>query len=257
MTKKKYIACLAISGIITLLLLLKLLPFFPSSQYVWLDLMAIFGGGIFCSTIVSWVVESQNANRDNEKQIQQRKYILASAKGRLQRLYERELSSFSMYFDKYIQNNNANWLREEIQITKIANMLIAVIHQIETNEQEELEAHVITPETIRRNSQKHLYLVEQNQMQYKSLLQNLEELETHFTTYLLSGILDEQQIDALKTLALDVHDIIAFAPDEGLGDGTILEFKKMLFEKTSEIIAVLDIPADSMISAHYKDVFRE
>ena len=256
MTKRKYIVCLAISGLITLLLLLKLCPCFPDKQYVWLDLMAILGGGVFCSTIVSWIVEAQNANRDKEKQIQQRKYILAATKIRLQRLYERELSSFSVYFDKYIKSSNANWLREDLPITKIAEMLIEVIGQIEVNEKEELEAHLITLETIHRNTQKHLFLVEQNQMQYRSLLQNLEKLETHFTTYLLSGILNERQIDALKTFALDVHDIIAFAPDEGIGDGTIIEFNKMLFKKTAEVITVLDIPVESLISAHYKDIFR-
>jgi len=231
MTKKKYIVYLIVSGILTLLLLLKLCPCFPSTLHVVLDLIAMLGGGVYCSTLVSWFVEAHNTKRDEEKQKMQREYILAATKSRLLRLYERELSGFTTYFDKHIKHNDAKWIREDLQITDIAEKLIWLINQIEADEKKELEAHLITLESMQRNTQKHLFLVEQNQMQYKSLLQNLEELGTQFTTYLLSDIFNEQQIDTLKDLALDVHDIITFAPEEGIGDGTILVSKKCYLRK--------------------------
>jgi hypothetical protein len=74
---------------------------------------------------------------------------------------------------------------------------------------------------------------------------------------LISGIFTEPQIDALKLLAMEIHDILTFAPEEDIDDGTILEFKKILFEKTSEILPILNIGAEEKVRVHYRDALKE
>ena len=238
-------------------LLLKLCPWIPDTLHIAWDLCAIFGGGIFCSTLVSWFVEAQNAKRNKEEQARQREYILAATRNSFIRMYERELVEISNYHIKYISCKKQPWSIEHLEPCTIANKLIRMLAEIETAEMKVSSEHVITTDTIRRSKQRYLFLVKQNQLYYQMLHQNLLELATHFTTHLISGIFTEQQIESLKVLTMEIHDILAFAPEDGIGDGTILEFKKMLFEKTSEILPILNITAEEKVRVHYRDVFKE
>ena len=257
MTKKQYAGCLAISGLTTLLLLLKLCPWIPDTLHIAWDLCAIFGGGVFCSTIVSWFVETQNAKQSKKEQARHREYILAATKSSFLRLYERELVEISNYHVKHISSKEQPWSIEYLEPSTIANKLIRMLDEIETAEMKVLSEHIITVDTIRRSEQRYLFLIKRNQLYYQILHQNLLELATHFTTHLILGIFTEQQIEALKVLTMEIHDILAFAPEDDIGDGTILAFKKMLFEKTSEILPILNITAGEKVRVHYRDVFKE
>ena len=198
MTKKRYVVYLVVSGIFTLALLVKLCPLFPSNLYVVLDLIAMLGGGVFCSTLVSWFVEAQNKKREIQSQEKQREYILASVKSSFLRLYERELHEFSGYYNKYIAKNSANWVREELQITAIAQKLTWLINKFEEEKNNESSSEVITIslDYLKHRDDQNRALVSRNQLYYKSLHKHLLELSSHYSTYLISGIFSEQQIDA-------------------------------------------------------------
>ena len=257
MKKRNYILLLVFSGIPTFLLLLKMCPCIPETWNIIWDLCAIFGGGVFCSTLVSMFVEGQNAKRDQREQEHQREYILAAARNSFLRIYERELVEISNYHIKYISSKEIPWSIEHLTPGEMSNKLIKMLDEIENAEAKLLGEHVITVETIRRSEQKYLFLVKKNHLYYQALHQNLLELSTHYTTYLISGIFTEPQIDALKMLAMEIHDILTFAPEDDIGDGTILEFRKMLFERTSEILPILNICAEEKVRVHYRDVFTE
>jgi hypothetical protein len=77
-------------------------------------------------------------------------------------------------------------------------------------------------------------------------------LSANFALFLSSGIFTEKDIDNLKSLTSDVEDVIMFSSDLELDDGTVLVIKKVLFEKTVEIMAALNIPAGTNFSCQYK-----
>lgn len=258
MTKRIYISYLAISGAFTLALLLKLCAFILDSLHVILDFIAMLGGGVFCSTLVSWFIEVQNSKKEDRKQEEQRNYILSSARNTFLRLYERELFLLSSY-TMYASNISADFVRKPLTVKDISSKLTWLLAKIESDMDRESgsDGIIISTDTIRQHKLQNTYLVSQNEPYYKSLNQHLSDLSTQYTSYYISGIFSEAQINSLKSLSFDIHDILAFSQDSDIGDGSILEFKKMLFENTDEILPVLGIPGDTQVNARYRNVFNE
>ena len=255
MTKKKYILYLIASGIVTLFLLLKLCPCFPTALHVILDLIAMLGGGVFCSTLVSWFVEAQNEKRNNADQQKQREYILATVKSRFKHLYERELIELCTCYSKYQTSGNHPWVNIDLAISSFPSKLIWLLDEFVDSERKYYESHHISIEIIRQREKMFSHLFSNNLIYYKSLYQNLLELSTQFTTFLIAGVFTEDQINILKELTLDLQDIINFSSTDHIDAETCLTFKKMLFEKTTQNLSALGIPLDTAAHAHYRNVF--
>ena len=253
MTRWKYLCWVIIGAALTLVLLFKHCSFVPSSWHIALDISAMFGSGIFCSTLVSWFIDAQNKKRDNESQKRQREYILATVKNGFKRLYAQEFSQFSNYHTKYISSGKSSWIKADLPINEIGKKLVWLIGEIERDETyKDKEFIIITAESIKRSEDSHSNLIQRNRLYYEVLHQNLLELSAHFTTYLLSGILTEGQIEGLKELTSDLYNVLIFSPDDSENDDTILAFKKLFFEKTDELITLLEIPKETRILVHYK-----
>ena len=92
-----------------------------------------------------------------------------------------------------------------------------------------------------------------NRIYYNQLYQNLNDIAVNYNWFYVSNILSEEQIELLKELTWDVHDVLMIEPDIGIGDGSVLEFKKIFFEKTNTFLSVLDITENHKIHIHYKD----
>ena len=255
MANRKYITCLVLSGLATLLLLLKLSSWFPANQYVWLDLAAIFGGGVFCSTIVSWMVEAQNEKRNKASQQKQREYILATVRSRYKHLYERELIELCTCYSKYQAAEEYPWINEDVAISSFSPKIIWLIDKFVDSERKYYDSHYLTIEIIRQREKMFSHLFSRNLIYYKSLHQNLLELSTQFTTYLIAGVFTEEQIDTLKELTFDLQDIINFSSTDNIDSETCLTFKRILFEKTEKYLSALSIPFDTTAHAHYRNVF--
>lgn len=255
MTRKKYIVYLILSGLPTLILLLKLCPCVHNNLYVVLDLAAMLGGGVFCSTLVSWFVEAQNAKRDQEIQRKQREYILATVKSRFVRLYERELLELCTCYSKYQTTGNQVWINENAPISSFSSKLIRLLDEFVDSERRYHESHHFTIEIIRQREKMFTHLFSNNLIYYKTLYQNMLELSTQFTTFLIAGVFTEEQIECLKELTFDLQDIINFSSTDDIDAETCLTFKKVLFEKTEQNLSALGIPVDTCIHAHYRNVF--
>lgn len=254
MTTCKYATTLIFSGLVTLSLLFKGCECVPKDFHVVLDFLAMLGGGIFCSTLVSWLIDIQNQKRDKETRQKQREYILASVKHQFLRLYEREFFEVSAYYTEHIVHNDVKWIRENLSIINIGSMLTRMIDEIECTEKTNDGCIVISLETIRHSEQKEQHLVKRNRIYYDALHQNLLELSKHYNTYLISGIFTETQIDALRDLTFEIGDILTFSVEDFIDDGTILSLKKLFFEKTGSLVTSLDIPKETLVSVHYKKI---
>lgn len=95
MKREKYIRIIVISLIMTLTLLLKMCECITVPWTILCDFIAMIGGGILCSTIVSWIIDEQNKNKEKRAREEQRKYIFSSVKNSFIRLFERELFQLS------------------------------------------------------------------------------------------------------------------------------------------------------------------
>lgn len=220
------------------------------------DFIVMIGSGIFCSTVVSWIIDLQNKKKQEYEREEQHKFILASVRNSYIRVFERELKEMALYYSKYLLKQKADWLKEDIPIVEIKEKVLCLLEKFEQAEAEGRESHTITVETINQSDVKRKMLAINNRFYYTQLHQNIEELSVHYNWFLISGILTEEKIELLKELAWNVEDILRFEPEFGLDDGSIIEFKKIFFEKTSEFIVALDISKNDKIHVHYNNVFR-
>ena len=257
MEKEKYGKMCAISFALMSMVFIK--PCIQNCS-VWLtalcDFVVMIGSGIFCSTVVSWIIDLQNKKKQEHEREEQRKYILASVRNSYIRVFERELKEVASYYSKYILEQKTDWIKGDLSILEIKEKVLCLLENIAKAEVEERESHTITVETINRNDIKRKMLSINNHFYYTQLHKNVEELSAYYDWFLISNILTEEKIELLKEIAWDVEDILRFEPEIGLDDGSIIEFKKMFFEKTSEFMVALDISENDKIHVHYNNIFK-
>lgn len=255
MTKWRYLLLIGVGAAFTFILPLKLCAVVSDGWGVALDIAAMLGSGIVCSASVSWFIDAQNEKRDKDTQERQREYILASVKNMFEDLYAKELTQFSDYYNKYISLRKVERTIVRLTVSEMGKKLAWLIDKIEYDEKDETEeCTVITTETIRRSEERRLCLIKRNLGYYKLLHQKLLELSTHFSAYLISKVLTEEQIEGLKELTSDIHSVLLLSPDDSENDDTILTFKELLFKKTEEVVALLSITDEAKVRVHYRDV---
>ena len=244
----------AIGGLLSALLFVEIFTI-PEWLSVTVSFFSMLGGGVLCSALVSFLIEKQNSERDRKQKEEQRTYCLSAVKSGFERLCERELAQLSIYYTKYVIGNNEKWKREEISFEKVTDTICALLAGIENYEKKKAKEErelVITLETLEVDKSKKSMLALANKPCYDFLLNALERLSNDFPLYLSSGILSKQDVDTLNSLIVDLRDILIFSSEDTYDEGTIMVFKKDLFEKSKEIAVVLNIPANCVISCHHK-----
>ena len=86
------------------------------------------------------------------------------------------------------------------------------------------------------------------------LHQALTEMSIFYNNYYIEGLLSEQQIEVLKALERDVHDILRFGSDDHCDVDVVLTFKKLLFEKMDRYFSVLQQSQDELVSTYFCDI---
>ena len=247
-----------IGGIMTATLLFKTINGTPYWCSVIIDLVAMLGSGVVCSALVSLLIEIQNNSRANNVLRDQRDFILKSAKNKLIRLYEMELKNLSLYYTSNILNQKKNWKKEELTISEIGARLVFLTDKINTAEAENISADMLTIDADydRREKNRYRLLVEENLAYYELLHQALLDLSNNSHTYLLAGIFTEDRIENIDFLASQVHNVISFSSENGLEELLVLDFKRMFFEDTKDILEFLEISDNIKSGCHYKDFYN-
>ena len=254
-----YIVVLISSFLLTAAMFVKACDCTTNLGALLCDFIAMIGGGVFCSTLVSWLIEKQNRAKEARNRDEQRKFVFASARNSFIRLFERELVEISTYYAEYLSKSEVKWKKEEITLPQIGEKLVWLLNQIEAAENAEKEAEVliISVESMKQDEEKKRHLVTSNKVYYKSLHQILTELSTFYNTYFIAGLITGWQVELLRDLTWEINDILVFEPDIGIDDGTILVFKRMLFEKVKEYILALDISPNEEVHVHYRNAFHK
>ena len=258
MKKSVYMWMFIIGGLLSASILFDLLEI-PEWLSTIISLLAMLGGGVFCSALVSCLIEKQNETRENKRKEAQREYVLGAVKHNFMRLCEREQAELSSYYSKYVLGNATQYRRELIPVEIIArnvyNLLSAIAKKEEKQRKEDKEI-VITKESMEMDRIKRYHIATANIPYYEFLLKLLTVLSADFSLLLSTEIFSEKDIEDLKDFISDIESVIMFSSDIDLEDGTILEIKKALFETTDDLLVVLNIPKGTMFSCKYKPVER-
>ena len=82
---RNHIFLIIVSLFITSVMFLKVCECITPFGTVLCDFIAMIGGGILCSIIVSWIIEVRNKGKEKRDKEEQRKYILTSARNRFEK----------------------------------------------------------------------------------------------------------------------------------------------------------------------------
>ena len=257
MRRWKYGVILTISFLATATVFAKACDCTTDFWRIVFDFLAMIGSGVFCSTIVSCFIEAQNKSKEKRDRTEQRRFVFSAARNSFIRLFTREITNISMYYSKHITKEDTEWLKEEIRLQDIGEKILLLLNGIIEDEEKKrtCSSNIITVESMKQEEELKSHLVTNNKVYYKSLHQSLSELSTFLNTYFIAGLVTEQQVDLLKELTWTIDDILLCDPAIGVDDGSVLEFKRILFEKTCEYLSVLDVPDDYLTHVHYKNVF--
>lgn len=118
MKRKEYIFMIVLGLVMTLAMFIKMCDGITKFWTILCDFTAMIGGGILCSTIVSYVIDKQNKKREQRDREEQRKYIFSSVKNNFMRLFERELFEISDYYAKYMMEYSGSWKKKKFPCLK-------------------------------------------------------------------------------------------------------------------------------------------
>ena len=215
------------------------------------DFFAMLGGGIFCSAIVSWLIDMQNKRIEASRRKQQRAFILAAVKDGFIRLLERELLEISSYHSKYLSSGKRTFVAKKSTITKVCVHIVDMLNDIGNDEEQQKRVIVITPELMVQDNDKIKHILKNNLPYYENLHQHLLKVSTSYDLFLIDGIFNEQQIGLFNDLLSEVLDVLSYKSADGTEDGAIIVIKRMFFEKISQWFEVFDISGSDLIRAHY------
>lgn len=256
--KNKYPPMLWGGGLSTLILFLQLFPTIPTWLDIIINIIAMLGSGVFCSALVSILIEKQNKTLEKARKNEQRQYILLSVKDRLKRVYSRELYQLSFYYAKYVLKKETKLLTEELtveELSKKLNHLIEQIIKLKESESTSADMTVIDADFDNRIKHEYDFLVKRSESFFLSVHHSLLEILDNFTIYYASGIISEDDKNILIGIDSDVDDIIAFSTEQELENGNLLEFKRIFFEKMNHSLSSLGIDSNTTIRCNYIDVF--
>lgn len=215
----------------------------------------MLGGGVFCSAFVSYLIEKQNEARENKRKGAQREYLLNAVKHNFMRLCEREQAELSCYYSKYVLGRTTQYRRELIPIGTIGRNVYDLLNAIAKDEEErrkEEKEIIITAESMEFDRIKRHHIAAATSPYYEFLLKSLTGLSADFALFLSAEIFTEKNIEDFKAFISDIENVIMFSSDMDLDDGTVLEIKKVLFEKMDDLLVALNIPKDTQFSCQYK-----
>ena len=254
--KNKYYLMMIIGVVLTLLLFNKLCGEIPTWLTISLDVLAMLGSGIFCSAIVSLIIDKQNQKVSVEKIEEQRNFILSSSQRNIVNLYKRELTELSIYHTNYILKEKGKWIKQELTLSEIGEEIVSLLNKIKEFENKQVitaDMTVIDSDYIKREEKKYPHLAKNTRLYYENLYQDIQRIISQADSYFINDIFDKKQIDDFKMFAWEVQDNLSFSSEQEVFDGTLLETKLTFFEKTDEIISLLKI-SDKKEYLHYRGI---
>lgn len=252
--KNKYLLMMLVGIFFTLLLLNKLFDDIPMWATISLDILAMLGSGVFCSAVVSWIIDKQNQKVSNKRREEQRNFILSSAQRSIVNIYKRELTELSIYHTNYILKEKGKWIKSELTLSEMGKKIVSLLNEIKEFENTQVitaDMTVIDSDYIRREDHKYPHLAKNTRFYYESLYQDMQYIISQADSYFINEIFDKKQIEEFKLFTWDIQDNVSFSSEQEVFDGTLLETKLTFFEKTDEIISLLKI-FDKKEFLHYR-----
>lgn len=220
-----------------------------------LSLISMLGGGVFCSALVTLIIEIQNDNRDKKCREEQRLLLLANVKYRLFDVYTNEAEVLSWYYNKHVLNEQYKHVEHDLSCKELVEFLSLLTDKLYKEEQKSTSYNFNNPkEVLEKATDKKVCLVTHTQNRYNYLLTSLNKLSNEFPLLLTAEILNEDSIKALKYMSREIESILSFINPAHYEIELALFEKKSFFDNAEKYLQALNISKQETINCFFKDV---
>lgn len=177
-------------------------------------IIASIGSGIFCSSIVSMLVEFFNKKRDISNKLQIKYSVLDMLKNDLLYLLTQECKYLSYYLVIENQRKKSNIIKTSAR--EIIEKIIKNLSLINDTIQKEFQEHTnhINLEWLKNNQEKNETLYNYILPYYKRVKADINNFLSNQILLLTQNILSKDEIDFLKTCEIIIDDIIHYSESE-------------------------------------------
>ncbi|MBR2614530.1 MAG: hypothetical protein IKC71_02905 [Clostridia bacterium] len=217
-----------------------------------LSIVAMLGSGVLCSALVSLFLELKS-EKDKKKQSS---FILEGINNRLKFLLVWELKTLSTYLilikpDNLKKTNKYKLNLKEI-ISKINNILNEIVsdtdilYQYNTN---------INNEYLKKVKIKNNLAFGSSLPYYKDLLAKITDLLIDSNVCLINGVFDEDIINVLKSMKIEISEIIGLSNKESLE--LLMEFRQIFFQNIEMYFRTLNIDLEEKQVCYIREVIEK
>lgn len=226
-----------LSGLFCFLLFLKLLEI-PGWISILLDIVSIFAGGIFASTVVAIFVEIIN-NKYYHMQIQkQKKILLNEIIILLQRLIKNELRSIdlSLFF---CDTKDAKSKKVNISLNDSINSILKELVKIREKKLNFEDNTIINDNYFYRKEHFEISFYNSSLEYYKKIDKQFRKIIDNKVYYLVNDILSDKDIEMLMSAFIIVEDIVRYSESKSLE--LVFDFKEIFFKDLNNFIKYFEL----------------
>lgn len=242
---KKYIIMM-VSGIVLTLLLFCTI-WVSSCWDIVFNVFAMLGSGVFCSAIVSLIVEQNNERREKQRKQEQRDFLLSSLKNAIELLTMAEINALSRHCLLDRDEKQVKRIKEDMLIHTAIGKIREYI-SIVVNNTELLWPNTpnIDTDLIDRMNTINKFAYKETVIYYQAISKILLNIISDSSSYYANGILNDKQIDELKTLSVLIEDVILNSNENTLD--LLISYKDILFENLEANLDVLQMDRSRVIN---------
>lgn len=214
---------------------------------VILNIVAMIGSGIFCSAIVSLIIEEKNKRIAREEKIKQREFILKEIRMSLKTYLFWEVDQLSQYYLLKIDNSLKNRKRIEFSIAEVISKLQEYLSTTMTPEELFYNTTNVT------NPEQLSFIEKRNKYLYKDILLLLKKIEDQIslvlsneTFFYINNFLDNNTLNLLRDFSIIINDIITFSEAEHFE--LVIPLKKDLLDKVNDLLTCLGVDLEEKMN---------
>ncbi len=228
---------ISVGAIATLLSILNI--WLCETWQVIINIIAMLGGGVFCSAIVSWIIEENNKKIQREEKLNQRKFVLRSFVGRLKTYLHWEIHQLSQYCMIEIDDSLKYKRCLECSIEEVISMLQEHIAKTKITIERIHQSTNISPEYLSKKQQVEGLLYKDIVFLLKKLEEEIAFVLTNDNLYYINDLLDNNAVKTMSEMHIKITDIINLSEGECLD--LVLELKKDFFDKLDDFLTSLGV----------------
>ena len=194
------------------------------------NILAMLGSGVFCSALVSLIIETRNEIMLEQEHKRQRDYILSSFRNSVKSLIELELRCLSRYCLLLEAEDVKKTHNCKLPINTTIDKILDYLSQLRESVQMCYQySNVIDSNYLKRIKYRNTFAYELTFSHYTYIQKSLEHLVYESNNYLIAGVLDEKAIKSLKDMNSGCVLVIESSHEDKLD--LLFEYKFILFNE--------------------------